>query len=628
MQGYKKLIYFCVWGLAIFTVVNFNLLYSESVSIRWEECGPVGGDKAAIMQTKNGMIFVSLPDGGGFWYTVDKHTWYRAEVYDKDGMIVPDAGLWDITEVGEYIYGGGSRGIYKSQDGREWERVIIDIPALDGYEYGETVFRVVKINEDNIAFSTYLNKHSKGRFCRSGFYLYSISGKRARFIPSPEEFSGKIVNCIDYNPSYGQEKEKEKVIVLSNGKEVFFYNMDTGSWMRLDLSPILHTGIKRGYVPPMRFKGEKGRESVFMRNNPRPKFPGQGKGLPGPRRMEQERIVEETYPTVVKFDQSRDILYVGLSNGCIGRYTDGKWDLVNPAEFVGRPFSCPIYSIEIDPYNPDVIYFGEGAHHAGPYHGPSGMGNDIHGAIFWQKDGQAIPVYIYRGGWGAGVIALKEGFVEKEPVSLIEFGMDKRGRKIGPEGFSTPPRGMNPAARRMPLPLPGERGVKGRIGDKGINIKRAAKVMFTWTAPNIVVSTEDGGFTWKSIRNGIFGETVNLLCRYVKDGKEFIGVPAVTANAIGHIEGGGIVWDYLFHSGIRTAGYTRTIIPVKKEWNVFTESGQKADLIIATGVPYPEGMQGHGLYAFRTEDIKKGKLDNGIYFLQTLPVSRHTPYLT
>ncbi len=518
-------------GLFVF-LAFFPLLLG--IELRWRPVGPVGGDKSALNITSSGLLLLSLPDAGGIWYSRDLRRWHLAEVRDAEGRMVPDCGLWSIAEGGGWIYGGGSCGIIKSRDGKRWTKVEVGQPALDSYPFKETVISVVLLPGGRFAFSTYKSRdpHITHKV-KEGFYIFNLKDRSLRFIYPPSAFSGKgVINYLDFDPNF----EGKPVIALSTHRRLFLYNLRTGAWKQL-------------HLPAFRLRA--------------------GEGL-------------EERPTVVKFDRKRDILYVGTDLGRLFRWKDGGWSSCAPGRFLRLPVSAPVYSIVIDPYNRDVIYFGEGDKNAGPYRSRGRRrARDIHGAVYWREGARPVPVFLQKGGWGSGIAVLKEGYVETEPILPERPPRAERPRRKRP-------------ARRRPLAFLHR-----------FKIKRAAKVIFTWTAPKQVILTEDGGRSWRVVNKGINGETINDLSLFRWKGKLCLVATAVTANALTCRKD--LRWEVLFHSGIRDAGYTRVVLPVKPGWKIKLSDGRPADLLIATGIPYPKGMKGNGLYAFAYEGLFTGK---------------------
>ncbi len=516
--------------LSVLFAFSFLLLGLE---LHWRPAGPVGGDKSALNLTSSGLLLISLPDAGGIWYSKDLKRWHIAEVRDAEGRVVPDCGLWSIAEGGGWIYGGGSCGIIKSRNGKRWTKVEVGQPALDSYPFKETVISVVLLPGGRLAFSTYKSRdpHITHKI-REGFYIFDLKRRSLRFISPPSASSGKgIINYLDFDPDF----EGRPVIALSTHRRLFLYNLRTGTWKQL-------------HLPAFRLRAGE---------------------------------LEER-PTVVRFDRKRDILYVGTDLGRLLRWKDGDWSSCAPGRFLRLPVSAPVYSIVMDPYNRDVIYFGEGNNNAGPYRSRGRRrAKDIHGAVYWREGARPVPVFLQKGGWGSGIAVLREGYVETEPIMPERPARAERPRRRHP-------------ARRMPPAFL-----------RGLKIKRAAKVLFTWSAPKQVIMTSDGGRTWKVVNKGIDGETINDLSLFRWRGKLCLVATAVTANALTCRKD--LRWEVLFHSGIRDAGYTRVVLPIKPGWRIKLSDGRPADLLIATGIPYPKGMKGNGLYAFAYEDLFKGK---------------------
>lgn len=248
---------------------------------------------------------------------------------------------------------------------------------------------------------------------------------------------------------------------------------------------------------------------------------------------------------------SADIVYVGTYNDWIYRGDAGGWIKQNPfdgSSLEGPAIPCVISDVEVDPYNPDRLWWGSPGSLVRIYPLPDGHKNYF-GVFAWNKTWHHS--YITEG-WGAFI--------------AVDYGNESYCDSV-----------------------------------KGAKIAYTCSYSF-----KCVLKTEDGGITWKPSYNRLHGDCINEVS-FLNDAKDTLVVMCVSGIELSYDYGN--TWDDEFDAG---PGQLRLdfpwwALPVSNYTIEIDGKTYNADFLLIAGYPGPETGKRFGLFAVSAEYVKEAK---------------------
>ncbi len=203
----------------IFIIILFLLLYVRTNPIievkgEWESIGPDGGDMHFVYITSNHILFASH-GFGGVWRSDDRGDSWR---YVENNEWI-DTNFMAMDECNGKIIAGGNNGLWISEDGLNWSRILTGNESIDGGSY--EVVSIIAFSEDNIVFSA---RALKGKNPHGFFWL---SHGNLLFHEIPEKGNGVVML------SYGKIEGSNLIFVSSSERGLFTYEANMGRWNKI-----------------------------------------------------------------------------------------------------------------------------------------------------------------------------------------------------------------------------------------------------------------------------------------------------------------------------------------------------------------------------------------------------------
>ncbi|RLE76342.1 MAG: hypothetical protein DRJ56_04280 [Thermoprotei archaeon] len=387
-----------------------------SVGGTWASIGPDGGDNYFVFVTSKHTV-IAATGNSAFISRDGARTWRRIT---ERGLV--DVGFVSMAEVDGVLFAGVGRGrglMASEDDGETWTRVVLGVDELERGEYCDIV-SIVALSRGRLV----LGVKSLNPRATSINWVYELRYDEER----------GTWNVVKHElPSAGLPRGAKKVVYR------LAYDPDFAG-----LGPTLFVS--------------KYPVGLFMATN-----------LDGEWRWVK---VLDGETTDVAVAEGADVVYVGTYGDWVyrGEYVSGEWRWVrlNPLEGLKRPLKLarpPVISeVEVDPYNPNRIWWGSPGRLVGIYPHPEGH-RELFGVAAWDPDSHRWLHSFVQGGWGAFI------------------AVDRH--------------------------QPGEDPSDYRVEIDGVT---GARVAYTCSYSfKCLLKTDDGGRTWRRSYEGIYGDCINQL---------------------------------------------------------------------------------------------------------------------
>ena len=492
---------------------NLETVLTESESHReaegekatWVNIGPDGGDNYYVYATSRHTVITSTANSA-FRSTDGASTWSRIT---EPNLI--DIGFTAIAEVEGVLYAGvgAGRGLMASyDDGESWTRIELDMEALEEGRIYDIV-SIIPLSKDHL----YLGLKTLRAKSVEAVYELQIEDGRGHIVehPFPEALPpgcGKVVVRLSYDPDFHGFGPTLFVSRYPDG--LYMVTCLDGEWSWVEV-----------------FDGE---------------------------------------TTDVDVAEDIDVVYVGTYGDWIyrGELVEGDWRWVrlNPLEGAVNPPSIsgpPIISeVEVDPYNPNRIWWGSPGRLVGIYP-VEGRGETLFGVGAWNPEtGEWLHSYV-EAGWGAFI------------------AVDHHGEGEDP-------------------------------GDYRIEIDSVPGARYAYTCSysfRCLLKTSDGGRTWRMSYQGLYGDCINEVS-YLSSGslKGSLVVLCQSGIEISGDLGDSWIDDFDVAPSDLRAYFPWCALPYQGELQI---EGYPVDLLLITGYPGPEVERREkrcGLIAVSTEYIR------------------------
>ncbi|RLE52753.1 MAG: hypothetical protein DRJ33_02885, partial [Candidatus Methanomethylicota archaeon] len=285
--------------------------------------------------------------------------------------------------------------------------------------------------------------------------------------------------------------------------------------------------------------------------------------------------------TAIEVALDQDVVYLGTYDDWIyrGVYEDGSWSWqrLNPLEGRESEFEVdtpPIISdVKVDPYNSNRIWWCSPGRLARVYPVTKEHVN-LYGVGAWDPDGKRWLHSFVHYGWGTYV------------------AIDRHGEGESPESFMVK--------------------IDGVVGAK---IAYMPSYSF-----RCLLKTEDGGRTWRSSYNKLYGDCINEVSLLDRDPyPDGIAVLCVSGIELSYDYGESWDDDFDLNPGGARLCFPWRLIPLPQIYGYkITVDGVEypLDLMVITGYPGPspeEGTKRHGLIALSSSFIKSHRLSTAIH---------------
>ena len=492
----------------------------------WVNIGPDGGDQYFVYVTSKHTV-ISATGNSAFRSTDGARSWSRIT---EENLV--DVGFVSMAESEGVLFAGAGRGgMYISfDDGFSWKRINTGDEDLEKKEFCEIVSIVALSSKHLYVGIKSLNPQAKQINWVYELIYNESSGEWISIRHTlPPDVVPKSVKMVVYRLAYDPD-------FAGLGPTLFVSKYPSGLYMATNLT-------------------------------------GEWKWI---------KIMDKA-TTDVDVAVDYDIVYLGTYNDWIYRgeykHNSWKWRRIDPTEGASKPISLPIVpvisEVEVDPYNPNRVWWGTPGKlvRAYPYPEPQEC---VFGVFAWDPVKEEFLHSFITNGWGAFI------------------AIDKHGEGEDPADYTIT--------------------IDGVVG---------AKIAYTCSYSfRCLLKTMDGGRTWNPSYSGLYGECMNQI--WFLDREPFSHTFIVVCQA-----GIEISYDYgntwldcfdLPPTAIR-AGFPWCVLPLPQEYGYkVTVDGKDypLDLLIITGYPGPvPGVSGkaskrYGLIAVSTEYMcearKTGKL--------------------
>ncbi|RLE69396.1 MAG: hypothetical protein DRJ43_04025, partial [Thermoprotei archaeon] len=346
---------------------------SEAVtSSKWVSIGPDGGDNYFVFVTSKHAV-IAATGNAAFISRDGAKSWRR--ITEKNLI---DIGFVSMAEANGVLFAGVGRGrglMVSRDDGETWEPLILGVDEVERGEYCD-ISSIIALSEEHLIFGIKsLNPEAK-----SINWVYEAKYDR----------TSKEWNIIKHELPAEQLPPGTKRVVYR-----LAYDNDFAG-----LGPVLFVS--------------KYPVGLYMVTN----LDGKWKWV---------KILDKT-TTDVAVAEEQDIVYVGTYDDWIyrGEYLEGKWiwTRLNPIEGAVNPPKLtrpPVISeVEVDPYNPNRIWWGSPGRLVNIYPLPSDHRN-VFGVAAWDPESKKWLHSFVEGGWGAFIAIDRHGEGEDKSQYIIEI---------------------------------------------------------------------------------------------------------------------------------------------------------------------------------------------------------------